>query len=89
MLDASNVQDLVDPCLGGNYDPQQMNCVVLTASLCVEPSPILRPRMSQAHTQPPNFHIFTYISLVHRRLIMFLCDNVCVLLTTGCNAAKR
>ncbi|WJX80171.1 Receptor-like cytosolic serine/threonine-protein kinase rbk2 [Trifolium repens] len=47
LLDANNIKDLVDPSLGGDYDQQQMDRIVLTASLCVENSPILRPRMSQ------------------------------------------
>jgi hypothetical protein len=51
LLDANNIKDLVDPSLGGDYDQQQMDCIVLTASLCVENSPILRPRMSQASIQ--------------------------------------
>ncbi|GAU11564.1 hypothetical protein TSUD_345550, partial [Trifolium subterraneum] len=48
LLDANNMTDLVDPSIGGDYDQQQMDRTVLTASLCVENSPILRPRMSQA-----------------------------------------
>jgi hypothetical protein len=51
LLDANNIKDLVDPSLGGDYDQQQMDRIVLTASLCVENSPILRPRMSQASIQ--------------------------------------
>ncbi|KAI4301848.1 hypothetical protein L6164_035088 [Bauhinia variegata] len=47
LLDDDNIKELVDPSLGDNYDPEQMDRVVLTASLCVEQSPILRPRMSQ------------------------------------------
>nr|WIL59924.1 nodulation protein [Melilotus officinalis] len=50
LLDANNIKDLVDPSLGGDYDQEQMDRVVLTASLCVENSPILRPRMSQVMT---------------------------------------
>ncbi|TKY52183.1 Receptor cytosolic serine/threonine-protein kinase RBK2 [Spatholobus suberectus] len=50
LLDANHIKDLVDPSLGDNYDREKMGCVVLTASLCVEHSPILRPRMSQVVT---------------------------------------
>lgn len=53
MLDAKNIKDLVDPSLGDDYDTEQMHHVVFTASMCVEQSPILRPRMSQASTQQP------------------------------------
>ncbi|KAK9292207.1 hypothetical protein L1049_020169 [Liquidambar formosana] len=46
------VGNLVDPSIGDAYDPEEMDRVVLTASLCIEQSPILRPRMNQAS---PNF----------------------------------
>ncbi|KAK7332936.1 hypothetical protein VNO80_29693 [Phaseolus coccineus] len=47
LFQANNIKDLVDPSLGDDYDWDQMERVVLTASLCVEPFPILRPSMSQ------------------------------------------
>ncbi|CAL0302406.1 unnamed protein product [Lupinus luteus] len=47
LIDANNIRDLVDPSLGDDYDQEEMKCVVLTASLCVEQSPFLRPRMSE------------------------------------------
>ncbi|TKY61451.1 Receptor cytosolic serine/threonine-protein kinase RBK2 [Spatholobus suberectus] len=47
LFEANNIKDLVDPSLGDDYDREHMDRVVLTASLCVEQSPILRPRMSQ------------------------------------------
>ncbi|XP_061348500.1 receptor-like cytosolic serine/threonine-protein kinase RBK2 [Gastrolobium bilobum] len=47
LLDDNNIKDLVDPSLDEDYDPEQMDRVVLTASLCVEHSPLLRPCMSQ------------------------------------------
>ncbi|KAL2491824.1 Receptor-like cytosolic serine/threonine-protein kinase RBK2 [Abeliophyllum distichum] len=46
-LDKNEVKELVDPSLGGNYDQQEMNRVLLTATMCVEQNPILRPHMSQ------------------------------------------
>ncbi|KAJ8769756.1 hypothetical protein K2173_005962 [Erythroxylum novogranatense] len=46
-LDDNNIKELVDPSLGDNYDPEEIDRVVLTASLCVEQSPILRPLMNQ------------------------------------------
>lgn len=48
MLDSNDIRELVDPSLGDNYDTEEMERMVLTASLCIEQSPILRPRMSQA-----------------------------------------
>ncbi|XP_020540238.1 receptor-like cytosolic serine/threonine-protein kinase RBK2 isoform X2 [Jatropha curcas] len=46
-LDNNDIKELADPSLGGNYDPEEMDRIVLTASLCIEPSPILRPRINQ------------------------------------------
>ncbi|KAJ0015226.1 hypothetical protein Pint_19933 [Pistacia integerrima] len=48
LLDNNDIRELVDPSLCNNYDRDEMDRVVLTASLCIEQSPILRPRMSQA-----------------------------------------
>ncbi|XP_059652572.1 receptor-like cytosolic serine/threonine-protein kinase RBK2 [Cornus florida] len=47
LLDNNNVKDLVDTCLEDSYIPEEMDRVLLTASLCVEQTPVLRPRMSQ------------------------------------------
>ncbi|KAJ0266854.1 receptor-like serine/threonine-protein kinase [Hirschfeldia incana] len=46
-LEAGNTRELVDPTLQDKYDYQQMNRLVLTASHCVQQSPILRPTMTQ------------------------------------------
>ncbi|KAL7003019.1 Receptor-like cytosolic serine/threonine-protein kinase rbk2 [Sarracenia purpurea var. burkii] len=48
LLENSIVKQLVDPSLRDNYDPAEMDRVILVASLCTEQAPILRPRMSQA-----------------------------------------
>lgn len=63
MLDANDIEYLADPALGGDYDRQQMNRVVLTASLCVERSPILRPLMSQASMLPITYFQLMSINL--------------------------
>ncbi|XP_062145536.1 receptor-like cytosolic serine/threonine-protein kinase RBK2 isoform X3 [Alnus glutinosa] len=47
LLDKNDIKELVDPSLGDNYDTEEMDRVVLTASMCIEQSPILRPRMNQ------------------------------------------
>lgn len=47
LLDNNDTKELADPSLGDNYDLEEMDRVVLTASLCIEQSPVLRPRMSQ------------------------------------------
>lgn len=48
LLDGDQIGELVDPSLADAYSLEEMDRVVLTASLCIEQSPILRPRMSQA-----------------------------------------
>ncbi|XP_022719311.1 receptor-like cytosolic serine/threonine-protein kinase RBK2 isoform X2 [Durio zibethinus] len=47
LLDENDIKDLVDPSLGDDYDEEEVDRMVLTASLCIEQSPILRPQMSQ------------------------------------------
>lgn len=42
------MRDLIDPSLSDEYNPEEMDRVIMTASLCIEQSPILRPRMNQA-----------------------------------------
>ena len=44
------MKELVDPSLGDNYNTEEMDRVILTASMCIEQSPVLRPRMNQAST---------------------------------------
>ncbi|XWS42428.1 hypothetical protein CRYUN_Cryun16bG0013400 [Craigia yunnanensis] len=47
LLDENDIKELVDPSLGDDYDAEEADRMVLTASLCIEQSPILRPQMSQ------------------------------------------
>lgn len=47
LLDNDDIRELVDPSLGNKYDTEELDRMILTASLCIEQSPILRPRMSQ------------------------------------------
>lgn len=46
-LETGYTRELVDPKLRDKYDDQQLNRLVLTASHCVQQSPILRPTMTQ------------------------------------------
>uniref|UniRef100_A0A2N9HBG7 non-specific serine/threonine protein kinase n=1 Tax=Fagus sylvatica TaxID=28930 RepID=A0A2N9HBG7_FAGSY len=48
ILSKNCIEELVDPFLADAYDSEQMNCLALTASLCIHQSSILRPQMSQA-----------------------------------------
>jgi len=45
------MKELMDPSLGDDYDKAQLGCVTVTASLCIQQSPILRPRMRQASSE--------------------------------------
>ncbi|CAM8926058.1 unnamed protein product [Rhodiola kirilowii] len=47
LLNRNSISELVDPSLGGSYVQEEMDRVALTASLCIEQSSILRPRMNQ------------------------------------------
>ncbi|KAL1358406.1 hypothetical protein HN51_003680 [Arachis hypogaea] len=47
LLIANNIKELVDPVLEDNYDEEQMDLVILTASQCVEQSSAQRPLMSE------------------------------------------
>ncbi|XP_065846973.1 receptor-like cytosolic serine/threonine-protein kinase RBK2 [Euphorbia lathyris] len=47
LIDKNDIKAIVDPSLGEDYDVEEMEHVVLTASLCIQQSPILRPRMNQ------------------------------------------
>eukprot|EP00249_Psilotum_nudum_P009205 c21779_g1_i1 orf=180-1400(-) len=47
ILDSGSIQQLVDPELHGSYNARQMQCMALTAALCVRQSAICRPTMSQ------------------------------------------
>ncbi|XP_021742466.1 receptor-like cytosolic serine/threonine-protein kinase RBK2 [Chenopodium quinoa] len=47
LLDEHDLKKLVDPMLGKDYDEEELDCMILTAALCTQQSPVLRPRMNQ------------------------------------------
>jgi len=47
MLISKNYAELVDPSLGDAYDSEQMNRMVMVASICIHQSSTERPQMSQ------------------------------------------
>ncbi|PIM98849.1 Serine/threonine protein kinase [Handroanthus impetiginosus] len=47
LLLSKNIADMVDPVLGSNYDWEQLNRVVMVASLCIHQNSTDRPQMSQ------------------------------------------
>lgn len=46
-LDNKQVKKLADSSLGGIYDPEEMDRALMLASLCIDPSPDIRPQMGQ------------------------------------------
>lgn len=46
LIDSGNFQELVDPSLGDSYDDHQLNNMIMTASLCIQQSALLRPCMA-------------------------------------------
>ncbi|KAL1372588.1 hypothetical protein HN51_002705 [Arachis hypogaea] len=46
LISKSKMDELIDPCLAGAYDEEQMKYIILTASLCIAESTV-RPRMHQ------------------------------------------
>lgn len=55
LLDDGVYEELVDPALVNDYDLEELDRVAMTASVCVEQSPILRPRMNQVRQQSCTF----------------------------------
>ncbi|GLT42552.1 hypothetical protein SLA2020_165450 [Shorea laevis] len=47
LLKNNDIRELIDPALADDYNPRQMNLVILAASLCINQSSIRRPQMSQ------------------------------------------
>ena len=64
LLESSAIEELVDPSLGSLYNQEEMDRVLLTASVCIDQNPILRPRMSQA----------SFRKLLHPLLCIFKCQ---------------
>jgi len=46
ILNSGKVLQLLDPSLGDNYDPEEMERMVLAATLCIRRAPRARPQMS-------------------------------------------
>ncbi|XWS36249.1 hypothetical protein CRYUN_Cryun20dG0069200 [Craigia yunnanensis] len=47
LLKKNDIRELIDPDLGEDYNPRQMNLVLVAASLCIHQSSIRRPQMNQ------------------------------------------
>ncbi|KAL4579853.1 hypothetical protein LXL04_016021 [Taraxacum kok-saghyz] len=48
LIEDNAIRELVDPSLGDDYNPHELERAIIAASLCIELTPVLRPRMSQA-----------------------------------------
>ncbi|KAG0486789.1 hypothetical protein HPP92_008884 [Vanilla planifolia] len=47
LLEEYAIEELIDPCLGGQYLEQEAYCMLHAASLCIRRDPHMRPKMSQ------------------------------------------
>lgn len=47
LLQENNAQEIADPRLGDDYDPIEMKCAMLTASMCIHHLPTRRPHMDR------------------------------------------
>ncbi|KAL5561611.1 hypothetical protein UlMin_031358 [Ulmus minor] len=47
LLKKNYIRELIDPSLADDYNPRQVNLMLLAASLCIQQSSIRRPSMSQ------------------------------------------
>ncbi|XVE82004.1 hypothetical protein DITRI_Ditri15bG0112300 [Diplodiscus trichospermus] len=47
LIRENKIEELVDPTLGNAYDSDQLNRVIATASICIHPTAVNRPQMSQ------------------------------------------
>ena len=54
LLENNNLSELVDPSLGNEYNPEEMDRVILTATSCIEQNPIERPQMRKASSLSSN-----------------------------------
>lgn len=60
LLDNNNLSELVDPSLGNEYNPEEMDRVILTATLCIEQNPTERPQMRKASSLLSNYIVFLH-----------------------------
>ncbi|KAF3667167.1 Receptor-like cytosolic serine/threonine-protein kinase RBK2 [Capsicum annuum] len=70
LLEKDNVKELIDPVLGDKYNPKEMERVILTAGLCVEQNPLLRPRMNQASSYLLSITLISYSLSIHAIVLM-------------------
>lgn len=54
LLQQNEVKELVDPGLGDNYDPSEMKCAMITASMCINHSASKRPTMIRVRSEFEN-----------------------------------
>lgn len=71
LLDANNMQELVDPCLGDAYSSGEMKRATSTASMCIHHASTARPHMKRVsrlidHGIPLS-HIILVIDLLFYR----------------------
>lgn len=47
LIDKNRIKDLVDPTIWDGHDPDQLNCLISVASMCINPSSLNRPQMTE------------------------------------------
>lgn len=61
VAEGGSYEELIDPRLGHNYDPQEMLRMVASAAACIRHSARRRPKMSQVCM---NNTIYTFLGFV-------------------------
>lgn len=79
LLESSETEQLVDPSLGNSYNKEEMDRVLLTASLCIDQNPILRPRMSQASFRKLLIPLLVYYISSSAKVMLLLIEYVCII----------
>ena len=63
--EGGSYEELVDPRLENDYDPQQMQCMVVCAAGCIRHSARSRPKMRQVGSLSGHIHKATLNKIVY------------------------
>lgn len=85
LLVKNNMDELIDPLLVGCYTREQMEFMIVVASLCIHQSSANRPEMNEACLSNPVAadSIYIYISLTYKHY-WELHDSICL----GCKNSR-
>lgn len=68
VTEGGSYEELVDPCLGNDYNPQEMLRMVACAAACIRHSARRRPKMSQVSIEI--VLVIEYISYFQQKLVI-------------------